>query len=672
MKLLKLKLENYRRFIGKHEIEFASDTERNITIIRAENGAGKTGILMSLLFGLFGIVKYDQFQIDNDDDVMVSRPLLSHGKSATARVEVEFFSENSKYKIVREVTANNLNNKIYQDNTNIKVKFFKDGLDQHYSKEEIDNFMNNLIGENIRSFLFFDGVRYMDLFKKPTRESKKELKKIIEKMLNIDDLDETTRAIKHLKATLSKNTKDTKLNTDRRDLLNEELRLEDEYELIEEEINDLEEQNEKYKEDLEKHEERVNEFLQHEDNLKELDELNKKLEIANNNIKMADTIIKRDSENLFTDNILFSFGNEVREDLEKFAISNDQTISLIENILQSNKCICCDEPLDEKRRSNLTNLLDTIRSGENVDSGIVSINAEFALRSINNSRSSVDFFKKQTEILEENIRLKNSIMDKIVELRDDLPMIDLDSVAADSSEAKISYKMLKERIEFNEGKIQEKQEELDKLVEEEINVVKEKLQDIDRQIAALNDEKEKFELYDSTIDKLLELKQEYLIEAQTNISERANEYFMKLLSEDDRASIKSLKINKDYQIEAYNNLEQEIFADLSAGQKLLASMAFTMGLTAVAANAKPTTNFPLVMDTPMSNLDKANRERLINTMPEAVIQWILTPMDTELTHSEISVFDKTKKVGKIYSLVKSDETSEIREHQSLSEYEEVF
>ena len=72
-------------------------------------------------------------------------------------------------------------------------------------------------------------------------------------------------------------------------------------------------------------------------------------------------------------------------------------------------------------------------------------------------------------------------------------------------------------------------------------------------------------------------------------------------------------------------------------------MAFTMGLTAVAANAKPTTNFPLVMDTPMSNLDKANRERLINTMPEAVIQWILTPMDTELTHSEISVFDKTKK-----------------------------
>ena len=44
---------------------------------------------------------------------------------------------------------------------------------------------------------------------------------------------------------------------------------------------------------------------------------------------------------------------------------------------------------------------------------------------------------------------------------------------ADSSEAKISYKMLKERIEFNEGKIQEKQE-LDKLVEEEINVSKRK------------------------------------------------------------------------------------------------------------------------------------------------------------------------------------------------------
>lgn len=671
MRLLTLKLENYRRFIGKHEIEFANDVEKNVTIIRAENGAGKTGILMALLFGLFGIVKYDQFQIDNDDDIMVSRPLLSLGKSATAKVEIEFFSENYKYKIIREVNANNLSNKIHQDNANIKVKFYKDGLEQHFSKEQVDNFMNNLIGDNIRSFLFFDGVRYMDLFKKPTSESKKELKKIIEKMLNIDDLDETTRGIKYLKERLSENTKDTKLNTDRRDLLNEKLRLEEEYGLIEDTINDLEEQNEEYKENLEIHEERVNEYLVHEDKIKELNGLNRNLERVKSNIKMADTLIKRDSENLFTDNILFSFGNEVRYDLEKYAISNNQTISLIENILQSNKCICCDESLDQKRRVNLTNLLETIKKGESVDSGIVSINAEFALRAINSSRNSEDFFRKQTEILEENIEQKNFITDEIIRLKDELPMVDIDSISSDSNEAKIGYRMLKERIKENEGTIREKQKSLNEFLEK-INKVKVEIEDLDRQIAALNNEKDKFELYESTIKKLLKLKEEYLVEAQHNISERANDYFMKLLSQDDRASIKNLKINKDYQIEAYNNLDQEIFADLSAGQKLLASMAFTMGLTAVAANAKPTTNFPLVMDTPMSNLDKANRERLINTMPDAVIQWILTPMDTELTSSEISVFNQTQKVGKIYSLVKREETSEILLHQSLAEYEEVF
>lgn len=671
MRLLKLKLENYRRFVGEHEIEFANDIEKNVTIIRAENGAGKTGILMSLLFGLFGIVKYDQFQIDNDDDVMVSRPLLSLGKSATAKVEIEFFSENSRYKIVREVTANNLNNKIHQDNANIKVKLYKDGLDQHFTKEQIDDFMNNLIGENIRGFLFFDGVRYMDLFKKPTRESKKELKKIIEKMLNIDDLDKTTDGIKYLKATLNENTKDTKLNTDRRDLLNKKLDLEEDYKLIEDSINSLEEQNEKHKENLVIHEQRVNEYLLHEDKINELNELNSRLTRVTSNINMVDSIIKRDSEKLFTDNILFSFGNEVRDDLERFAISNNQTVSLIESILQSNKCICCDDSLDEKRRINLTNLLGTMRSGDNIDLGVVSINSEYALRSIKNSKSSVDFFSKQAEILEENIKLKNSILEDIIKLKDELPMIDLDSISKGSREANESYSMVKARIEINNDEIEIKQKELNKLIEK-INDVTADIEDIDRQIAALNDEKEKFELYNSAIKKLLNLKEDYLIEAQQNISERANEYFMKLLSEDDRASINSLKINKDYQIEAYNNLEQEIFADLSAGQKLLASMAFTMGLTAVAANAKPTTNFPLVMDTPMSNLDKANRERLINTMPEAVIQWILTPMDTELTNFEISVFSKTKKVGKIYSLVKNDEKSKILEHQSLSDYEEVF
>lgn len=62
--------------------------------------------------------------------------------------------------------------------------------------------MNSIIGENIRGFLFFDGVKYTDLFKQNDRKTKQELQKIIEKMLNIDDLNATIKYLNTLAAGL--------------------------------------------------------------------------------------------------------------------------------------------------------------------------------------------------------------------------------------------------------------------------------------------------------------------------------------------------------------------------------------------------------------------------------------------------------------------------------------
>jgi hypothetical protein len=99
----------------------------------------------------------------------------------------------------------------------------------------------------------------------------------------------------------------------------------------------------------------------------------------------------------------------------------------------------------------------------------------------------------------------------------------------------------------------------------------------------------------------------------------------------------------------------------------MASMAFVMGLTAEASDAKPTCNFPLVMDTPMSNLDSRNRGSLISLMPTVVKQWILTPMDTELTDTEIDKFIATGKVGNVYQLLKTNISSKVVHYNSLNE-----
>ena len=42
MLLKKLTLCNFRPFKGEHTIEFSTDNEKNITLVMAENGEGKT------------------------------------------------------------------------------------------------------------------------------------------------------------------------------------------------------------------------------------------------------------------------------------------------------------------------------------------------------------------------------------------------------------------------------------------------------------------------------------------------------------------------------------------------------------------------------------------------------------------------------------------------------
>ena len=125
MQLLSLKMKNYRRFSQETTIDFAVG-EKNVTVIRAENGAGKTGILMALLFGLFGTVKYEQFQIADDKDFMVSAPLLTNGKTAFCTVTVAFEEDEAKYEIQRTIKANNINGHIVQNNNDVETHLFKE------------------------------------------------------------------------------------------------------------------------------------------------------------------------------------------------------------------------------------------------------------------------------------------------------------------------------------------------------------------------------------------------------------------------------------------------------------------------------------------------------------------------------------------------------------------
>ena len=64
MKLLQISLHHFRQFYGKHEFEFATSPERNVTLFHAENGVGKTTLLNAVLWAFYGETtkKFEQRQ----------------------------------------------------------------------------------------------------------------------------------------------------------------------------------------------------------------------------------------------------------------------------------------------------------------------------------------------------------------------------------------------------------------------------------------------------------------------------------------------------------------------------------------------------------------------------------------------------------------------------------
>ena len=242
---------------------------------------------MALLFGLFGVVKYNQLRVDKDEDIIVSRPLLKNNQSAIATVTIEFNDDGKKYKIIRSVKAQNLNGVITQQNDNIESKLYIDGIDSNYDKSKIDEFMNGLVGENIRGFLFFDGVRYMELFQKDDNATKKELKEIIEKMLNIGDLDDTIEAIKFLETSFSQvNNGNRKLSAQLAEINNEIINLKVKIKKFEEENKEHEDRIKKYNDLFNQEMDKKKKYDDYKDVFKNINEVDGEIETIKNGINI--------------------------------------------------------------------------------------------------------------------------------------------------------------------------------------------------------------------------------------------------------------------------------------------------------------------------------------------------------------------------------------------------
>lgn len=162
MILERLVLNNFRQFKGRQEIVFSDIRERNVTIVHAENGFGKTTLLKALLWGFYGrdgLMGTDGKPDDFEKPDHIIHEGLAHRATdpnvLSASVQLTFKHDTDRYILTRELTLaqQNLNPK----KTDLTLEVMRNG--QTFKSERPQQRIEAIIPDGIKGFLFFNGER---------------------------------------------------------------------------------------------------------------------------------------------------------------------------------------------------------------------------------------------------------------------------------------------------------------------------------------------------------------------------------------------------------------------------------------------------------------------------------------------------------------------------------
>ena len=145
MILEEIRLTNFRCFYGKASIQFSDDPERNVTIIYAENGVGKTTLLNALLWCFYGRTTS---RFEKSEDIL-NYDAKREGETE-AHVEVRFEHEGKHYIARRSANAGNSSR-----DGEFKIVRVEDGSQK--SLDAPDIFINTVIPKTMAQHFLFDG-----------------------------------------------------------------------------------------------------------------------------------------------------------------------------------------------------------------------------------------------------------------------------------------------------------------------------------------------------------------------------------------------------------------------------------------------------------------------------------------------------------------------------------
>lgn len=194
MIIRKITLKNFRQYIDT-SIEFATDPDKNVTVVMGDNGTGKTTLAQAFQWALYGETRFQIKEIIN----RIVREKMTMGEPKTVSVTIELFYNEKEYTVKRSVTyKKNAQMKLEEVDHKFTIGDINENGEYHYFNDGEKNYMiKQFLPKDLSGFFFFDGERIEEMSKEIQSGKSEDFKEAVYSLVG---LRATQNAMGHLKS----------------------------------------------------------------------------------------------------------------------------------------------------------------------------------------------------------------------------------------------------------------------------------------------------------------------------------------------------------------------------------------------------------------------------------------------------------------------------------------
>ena len=626
MKLMSIRLCNFRQFYGKTPEIILAFGECNTTIIHGNNGAGKTTLLNA-----FTWVLHEKFSAAfASEDQLVNKRAIAEAKLkdlVECWVEVGFEHNNKRYQAKRLCRGYKTEAGVEQGKSELYLQIAGDDGRWLLPQQLPEDIIGRILPVSLHQYFFFDGERIEQIVRS---DKKSEIAEATKTLLGVEVLD---RSIKHLKE--AKKSLELELasigDSETKKLLREQEKLEQESERIA------------------KRQVEIGQELEHQDELKKTisnrllelsgaeelqqlrDELETREKLLREQLKKAKDDLKRAISTRGYSVLLSEVTTEFRAIVNDLREKGELPVGIkqqfVGDLLNQNRCICGAELIEGTHahqqvaawmdKAGIADVEETaIRMSAQVDEmdkQVPEFWAELDRQQDNIAKWRTELSGIETQLDDIKKKLRSFPNEDISQLQKRL----------DETEDKIRELTLEQGA--NQQQVARLSADIDtkakQVAKHKMNESKQAL--AQRRIAATQD----------AVDRLIEVKSRLDNQFRSSLEKRVQEIFTSI-----SFTPYIPKLSEKYELTLVENTAgQETMVAASTGENQILSLSFIGGIIDrvrewIQENTlmgPDSSTFPIVMDSPFGSLDEIYRRQIAKTLPQLANQLVVLVTKTQ-------------------------------------------